>query len=149
MQPHLINIYNSIMGGVDRSDQNISLYRISLRGKKWYFPLISHCIDMCVQNAWQLHKKEGGNFDQLNFRRRIAILLLTQNKKEYTFQQGHSSKNSPQMELRYDRLDHIVSPQDKQTRCGYCHQKTTTRCLKCDIGVHVKCFYDFHTQSRS
>lgn len=27
------------MGGVDHSDQNISLYRVSVRGKEWYFPL--------------------------------------------------------------------------------------------------------------
>jgi hypothetical protein len=43
------------MGGVDRADQNISVYRVSIRGKKWYFSLISHCIDMAEQNAWQLY----------------------------------------------------------------------------------------------
>lgn len=30
--PHLIYLYNKNMGGVDRSDQNISLYRIAMRG---------------------------------------------------------------------------------------------------------------------
>ena len=34
--PLLIHKYNRNMGGVDRMDQNISLYRISIRGKKWY-----------------------------------------------------------------------------------------------------------------
>ena len=34
-QPHLINKYNKNMGGVDRMDQNIGAYRISIRSRKW------------------------------------------------------------------------------------------------------------------
>ena len=33
------------MGGVDRMDQNISNYRIAMRGKKWYFCLVSYMFD--------------------------------------------------------------------------------------------------------
>lgn len=44
------------MSGVDRMEQNISQYRISLRGKKWYSSIISYCIDLSVQNVWQLHQ---------------------------------------------------------------------------------------------
>lgn len=131
------------MGGVDRSDQNISLYRISIRGKKWYFPLIAHCIDMSVQNAWQIHKQNGGQLDQLAFRRRIATSLLVQNQKKSVYQKGRSSSHNT--DLRYDRLDHLVIPQEKQTRCGHCHQRATTRCSKCNIGLHTKCFIQFHT----
>ncbi|KAJ8914031.1 hypothetical protein NQ315_012055 [Exocentrus adspersus] len=36
-QPHIIKLYNANMGGVDRSDQNLSLYRTGIRGKKLYF----------------------------------------------------------------------------------------------------------------
>ncbi|KAH1021938.1 hypothetical protein HUJ04_011421 [Dendroctonus ponderosae] len=50
-QPHLVHLYHANMGGVDRSDQNIGLYRISIRGKNWHFPLIAHCIDLAIQNA--------------------------------------------------------------------------------------------------
>lgn len=67
-QPHVVKLYNANMGGVDRSDQNISLYRTAIRGKKWYFPLIAHCVDMAVHNAWQLHNYYGGTMDQLSFR---------------------------------------------------------------------------------
>nr|CAI5843102.1 unnamed protein product [Callosobruchus analis] len=34
-QLHTIKMYNENMGGVDRADQNISLYRTQIRGKKW------------------------------------------------------------------------------------------------------------------
>lgn len=75
-QPAAIKVYNENMGGVDRSDQNIGLYRTSIRGKKWYFSLISHCLDMAVHNAWQLYKMNGGEYDHLRFRSSIATGLL-------------------------------------------------------------------------
>lgn len=36
-QPFLIKLYNENMGGVDRSDQNISQYRTTIRGKNYIF----------------------------------------------------------------------------------------------------------------
>lgn len=38
-QPFLISQYNKYRGGVDLLDNNISNYRINIRGKKWYFPI--------------------------------------------------------------------------------------------------------------
>lgn len=144
-QPHMIKLYNQNMGGVDRCDENISLYRVSIRGKKWYMPLISQGIDMAVHNAWQIHKYNGGNMDHLTFRRQIAIALLQQNKKfRISFSMGRPAQ-SENSGIRYDRFDHWVLPQDKQTKCRHCHTKTTTRCEKCNIGLHVKCFIAYHT----
>lgn len=143
-QPYVVKRYNANMGGVDRCDENISLYRTSIRGKKWYFSLVSQCIDMAVQNAWQIHKNHKGATDHLYFRRSIAIALLQQNKKPSSSSRGRPSLNE-NMTIRFDRHDHFVIPQDKQTKCRYCHTKTTTRCLKCDVGIHVKCFVAYHT----
>lgn len=134
------------MGGVDRSDQNVSLYRVSIRGKKWYFPLIAHCIDIAVHNAWQIHRKTGGVLDQLKFRRRIAVALLQQNTKQ-SWATGHCSRNEG-IDIRFDRTDHFVIPQEKQTKCAFCHSKTTTRCRKCNKGLHVKCFVSYHSPSK-
>lgn len=132
------------MGGVDRCDENISLYRTAIRGKKWYFSLIAQSIDMAVQNAWQIHKINKGDLDHLGFRRSIATALLQQNKKPYSSSKGRPSQHE-NMQIRFDRIDHFVISQDKQTKCRYCHSKTTTRCQKCDLGLHVKCFVAYHT----
>ena len=35
-QPNSISVYNKIMGGVDRMDQNIGAYMINIRSKKWW-----------------------------------------------------------------------------------------------------------------
>jgi DNA excision repair protein ERCC-6 len=146
-QPKVINQYNAFMGGVDRADQNISLYRTSIRGKKWYFPIIAYCIDVAEQNAWQLHRGSGGNLDHLAFRRRVATSILEGVPKpsKQNSSKGHPGRHELE-DIRYDRMDHLVIPQATQTRCKLCHQKATTRCQKCDCGLHVKCFVAFHTK---
>ena len=42
------------MGGVDRMDQNISYYRISIRSKKWWVAFFMFMPDVAIQNAWLL-----------------------------------------------------------------------------------------------
>lgn len=146
-QPFMIKLHNENMGGVDRSDQNISLYRTGIRGKKWYFCMFAHSIDMAIQNAWQLSRlsNQDKHLDHLAFRRRIAISLLQTHKKVSTCSVGRPSQRE-NIDSRYDCINHFVIPQDKQTRCRHCHLKTTTRCVKCAIGLHVKCFLDSHTK---
>lgn len=143
-QPSIIKTYNINMGGVDRCDQNISLYRISIRGKKWYFPLICHCIDMALQNAWQLHRINMGDKDQLSFRRAVAMNMLETYKK--STRRGVAKSSSLANEFsRYDRIDHLVIYQENQSRCGHCHKKVQFRCEKCQVALHPKqCFKLYH-----
>lgn len=152
-QPQLIHKYNQYMGGVDRADQNISLYRTSIRGKKWYFPLIAHSLDLAMQNAWQLHKIMNGKLDHLAFRRRIATALLeTHGKASRPIMQARNSANVV-VDSRYDRLDHLLQElprcengKIKQLKCHVCHTKATSECKKCHITLHLKCNVAFHTR---
>lgn len=142
-QPHLIYQYNQNMRGVDRSDQNISSYRVSIRRKKWYMPLILHCIDMAVHNAWLLSRYNGGTMDLLTFRKRIATAIIEKNKLRN--KPGPSKSSSLMSEPRYDGNYHYVIEQKKR-RCGFCYKQCPTRCTKCNVGIHVKCFLDYHTR---
>lgn len=145
-QPQLVHLYNENMGGVDRSDQNISLYRVSVRGKKWYFSLFAHCVDMVMQNTWHIHKWNRGKMDLLACRRSVATSLLKTYKKDGKRGPSKAPKNLHE-HSRYDRLDHLVIYQEKQTRCGLCHKKVQSKCMKCDIALHVKdCFLSYHTK---
>ena len=47
--PSLINAYNKNVGGVDKCDMLISLYRNSLQSKKWYKRIIFHMLDMTCE----------------------------------------------------------------------------------------------------
>ena len=147
-KPLLVHEYNKNMGGVDRMDQNISLYRTSIRGKKWYIPIIFYCIDAAVQNAWQLSRLASVplKMDMLTFRRSVATSLIRKNGvPSQQGSKGRPAKPGPS-DPRYDEVGHFVCSQDRQTKCGHCHTKTTTRCIKCDRGIHVRCFINYHTR---
>ena len=62
--PNVICMYNRHMGGVDRVDENISLYRIAIPGKKWYFPLFCYLLNVCVNNA-SLFARAGDYSDDM------------------------------------------------------------------------------------
>lgn len=116
-----------------------------MRGKTWYFPQLADCVDIAVHNAWQIYKKSGGVLDQLKFRRRIAVALLQQNTKP-SWAIGHCSRNEG-IDIRFDRMDHFVIPQEKQIKCTFCQSRTTTRCRKCNKDLHVTCFASYHSPS--
>ncbi|KAF9407002.1 hypothetical protein HW555_012826 [Spodoptera exigua] len=144
-QPYLVKKYNENMGGIDRCDQNIGLYRTSIRGKKWYFPLFCHCLDMALHNAWQLYKHNGGQYDHLNFRRMVARGLLETYKKSEKRGPCPSPRNHKEAS-RYDRIDHLIEYKDTQLTCKVCKKKTNFICKKCNTYLHPKlCFITYHT----
>ena len=53
-QPNLIAAYNTNMGGVDLLDNFVAKYRITVKGKKWWWPLFINFIDVALCNAWNL-----------------------------------------------------------------------------------------------
>ncbi|XP_030762261.1 piggyBac transposable element-derived protein 3-like [Sitophilus oryzae] len=88
--------------------------------------------------------RNGGNMDHMVFRRCLAAALLETFKK--TTKRGPSKKSKPS-ESRYDRLDHLVIYQEKQTRCAVCHKQAAFRFEKCDVALHPKtCFRSYHTK---
>lgn len=51
-RPAIIRLYNTSMGGVDKSDFLIALYRTFIRSKKWTLRVIFHYFNLAVCNAW-------------------------------------------------------------------------------------------------
>ena len=47
-----VQVYNDHMGGVDKLDFLISLYRIQAKTRKWPVRLIFHFIELALANAW-------------------------------------------------------------------------------------------------
>jgi hypothetical protein len=76
-QPKVIFDYNQQMEGVDLHDNGIANYRIRVRGKKWWWPLLINLIDSVIVNAWKIHglaNKE--KMTQLQFRSYLAMTLM-------------------------------------------------------------------------
>lgn len=150
-QPNIVRMYNSIMGGVDRADQNIAAYRVTMRSKKWWWPLIAYCIDAMMQNAWILYRKtpsyQEQPLDLLAFRRDVVRVYIMRHAKPATI--GRPGRPQPlsqrvPLEIRVDGRGHYFTDSQTQRRCGHCGKNTRKQCTKCGIGLHLHCFNDFH-----
>ncbi|XP_046677586.1 piggyBac transposable element-derived protein 3-like [Homalodisca vitripennis] len=64
-QPYRIAQYNRNMGGVDLMDNKISNYRIGVRGKRWYIPIVLWLFDVVMSNTWFLARSQGVTLDSL------------------------------------------------------------------------------------
>ncbi len=155
-RPDLITQYNRHMGGTDQMDENIAQYRIAVRGKKWWWCLFTWIVDLCIHNAWQLHRKSGGNLAQLDFRRSITQSYLKSHgippkgAGRPSTSLSSVSLNRVSDDLRYDSKNHLVIsvPNKKRRRCAGegCSSHIRTMCQKCDVGLCIECFVIFHTK---
>ena len=126
-QLNSISVYNKSMGGVDRMDQNIGAYMINIRSKKWWWPLFQFCVDLAVDNAFQLYRlqplRQGEKqLDLLGFRRKIVKVYHTRFQSDKTLPLIFSAPGSTQrviLEIRYDGIDDWIATRS-QRRCAKC-----------------------------
>ena len=76
-QPAIIKAYNQGMGGVDLVDRALSDFRPSIKGKKWYWPLVVNGINLAMVYAWRLYQLvSNSKVDQKEFRRKIVHIMI-------------------------------------------------------------------------
>ncbi|XP_046679935.1 piggyBac transposable element-derived protein 3-like [Homalodisca vitripennis] len=150
-QPNCVNWYNMNMGGVDRLDENVSTYRIHIRNKKWYWPMVAYMLNVSMNNAWILYrmtpKGAEEQLDLLGFTRYIVRTYMR------TCTSHRSSAGRPSQtvssrvlpEIRFSGKDHHLETVQKQIRCALCSKATRKRCKTCQVGCHVLCAEAFHT----
>ena len=151
-QPKLVSEYNICMGGVDRMDQNIAAYRISVRTRKWWWSLFAYLPDVSMQNAWFLYRLTASSdvlpMDQLQFRRTICNLYY---KRYMSYRpaigrpMGRPQPLATRVpeDVRHDGKDHAIESSPTQRRCAVCGLKVKRQCLKCNVGLHIDCFLSF------
>lgn len=153
-RPNLISKYNASMGGTDLMDENIARYRISLRGKKWWWCLFTWLLDAAIQNAWVLYKQSGNKITQLDFRREIVKTYLNKYKNPPKGKGRPSASKSSRSfsrvgdDVRYDNIGHLLTPVEKKIRCNgdNCKSIMRTKCIKCNVGVCLSCNVEYHTR---
>jgi len=156
-QPQVVKVYNMGMGGVDRLDQNLAAYMVNHRSKKWWWPVFRFCVDVAVNNAFQLYRVQArsahsNTLDFLGFRRSIVDTYYkryrVQHEIERMFPAARSSEDKRvQQCIRYDHFDHWII-KGKQRRCAKSACKGTTLyfCEKCGVALHPDCFTEFHAK---
>ena len=130
-RPNSTAEYKKTMGGVDRMDQNISYYIISIHKKKWRWPLFCFRIDLAVNNAYQLYCIQPLRPGQ-------KVLVLLEFKSELV--NVYYARN------RFLRKTVEIFParrkQEKQTRCGNSSEASDYYCKEFNIGLNPECFKD-------
>ncbi len=89
-RPEVVKKYNKAMGGVDKLDQLISLYRIDIRSRKWPLRMISHAFDVAVVNSWLEYRRDNESkgtqpqkiMDLLEFKMNVAEVLVCAGKPQ-------------------------------------------------------------------
>ena len=132
-QPQGIFLYDKGMGGVDRSDQNISSYMLGHRSRKWWWPVFGFCLDLSVNNAYQLYRQqkhpEGERkLELLGFRRSIVDTYYRCLRKSTTTNIFPPARKLSKVsdEVRYDAINHWIG-KGKQQRCASCQKTTPSR----------------------
>ena len=152
LQPNVVNVYNRFMGEVDRMDQNTSTYMIHLRSKKWWWPLFRFCVDVAINNAFQLYrlrKPDAGELklDALEFRRAIVeayYLKCSKNVPQILFP---GSRSQPREHVRFSATNHwiVKGTQRRYAKPGYLGTSRYS-CGACNVGLHPECFKEYHFQ---
>ncbi len=143
-QPNSIKSYNQSMGGVDRADQNVATYRVGIRTKKWWWPLFAWVPDVAMQNAWLLYKQNklpsDPAYDLLGFRREVVSVYLTKYGQNSVLRRNLTFA----ADLRYDMVGHFSISNPTTRRCAVCGKNTRKICMKCQKGLHDRCFNEYH-----
>ena len=132
---------NKGMGGVDRLDQNISLYMISHRSKKWWWPVFRGFLDLSVSNAYQLYRQQRRSegerkLDLLNFGEVLLIHIIDvfeNQQQEICFPQRKSCRASV---MRFGgAMDHWMG-RGRRRGWAACQGTTLYFCGECNVGLH-------------
>lgn len=167
--PDIVKQYNQSMGGVDKADFLISLYRTPVKSKKYYMKLIFHMLDMLMVNSWLLYKRD---VNALKLKRK-EILSLSEFKMKAAFalmkegkvpKRGRPSNENPpplkkkcfartsqpEESVRFDNVAHYprIDKARRICRLNGCEGRTNVVCTKCNVHLclykNKNHFYTYH-----
>lgn len=157
--PNIVHQYNKHMGGVDKAGMLIELYRVPVKSKRWYLRLFAYMLDLCVVNAWLIHRRETQEIVTLKeFRADISNALMYAIKRKIgrpsqdmqPIKKKKTAVPVPVQDVRYDNFDHWPE-YGKKGRCRfYTGGFSTVKCSKCDLVLCFvqtrNCFRAFHSK---
>lgn len=158
--PQIVRQYNKHMGGVDLADMLVSLYKTPFKTKRWYMVIFAQMLDICINNAWLVHRKKNGSSRKIPlkaFRYAVYENLLNENRCAQRTRKTSPKVVKPRVArpsspVKFDNVGHFPSTME-EGRCRFCQMKTVVFCIKCQsrlcfvTGKNARnCFLDFHTK---
>ena len=137
---------NKQMGGVDMFDQFVSIYRVCIRSKKWWWRFFAWALNASMANTWNLFcTVQKQKIGMLEFKREVAMTILAsfgRNKpaKSLAFPRNVAGN------VKLDTKNHIlVKDTSKYCRCKHCGGRSIYLCQKCNVALHPDCFKDYRS----
>ena len=115
--------------------------------KKWWWPIFIYFFDVTVVNSWILWKKQSRNrtIFLVEFRRKLSVTIL----KQYGIPSKQGKQATPPINcIRYNRMNHWLR-QYNTRRCANYPGKVACYCVKCDVGLHPRCYKKHHLNNKS
>lgn len=149
-RPEVVKRYNECMGGVDKMDQLLSYYRISIRAKKWTQRFIMHFVDFALVASWLEYKKdfERGGYpkkeflDSMHFRQEVAYALNTVQSLPIPFVDSPKSRGRPpKRHIDTSMETNVGTPKRKRQSDPMSH-------IRYDQLGHIPVFEDTENQHR-
>ncbi|KAJ8335353.1 hypothetical protein SKAU_G00386950 [Synaphobranchus kaupii] len=167
--PAVIQTYNANMGGIDKSDMLVHLFRTPMKSKRWYLRLFAYAIDVSLTNAWIVYRRDckalGENGVPLKSFR-LQVFRVASSRRPATSSSRRSSSSSvdsltadvltpvrghrshtPNEAVRFDlSLFHAPVHAKRQT-CKYCSRKgnilrSNVVCRVCRFAYQLAQKYD-------
>uniref|UniRef100_A0A672GR58 PiggyBac transposable element-derived protein domain-containing protein n=1 Tax=Salarias fasciatus TaxID=181472 RepID=A0A672GR58_SALFA len=148
--PAVIKSYNSSMGGIDKSDMLVHLYRSPMKSKRWYMRLFAYAIDVSLTNAWVIYKRDCKALGVDGLSAFQASLSTSVDVPKPV--KGHRS-HTPDHLVRFDlSLFHAPLHTTRQT-CKHCSKKghilrSNILCRVCKVHLCLNadrnCFIKYH-----
>ncbi len=140
--------YNDIMGGVDLSDQKMSVYELGRKSNKWWKKVFVRLLNSVVINSWIAYKEihRAGKLQLKNF-----LVPLAESLCEKGIKQTKKKKKNVGRPSQVVRSvgEHWPTKINTRRRCAECSKqkkevRVRTICTKCNIALCTTCFASYH-----
>lgn len=151
--PEMISLYNKVMGGVDLSDQKISLYNFNRKSGRLWKKLFFKLLMAAVVNSWIIYQEHTKKvMPLLNFIVPLAGQLVKDGKAGcLVCRKRTPGRYSKKRKLMKNIGDHLPIQCNTRRRCARCsavykkEKRTNTICCFCKIALCKDCFAPYHS----
>lgn len=151
--PDVFLTYNDMMGGVDLSDQKVSLYDFNRKSLKWWKKVFHKLLMTSVVNSLIIFQTATNSKSPLKpFIVELAEQLITKGRSTAKVTRRTSQTVGPRSKRSKMMLnigDHMPVNSEGRRRCARCSQhnidkRTTQKCAACEVPLCQKCFTPYH-----
>lgn len=140
-RPNLISSYNAYMGGVDRCDSQIAVYRIKVKSKKWWFNHFTNTLRILVAAAYYMYKvgNPDSTISMLNFTSDLVLAYIGSNPRiSRVYHRSRDGNFRVPDAIRLHGRGHWPIPSTpKRCAVSNCQRRVRIMCKICEVALCI------------